>query len=196
MTDQHTYQIPPRSGTAFNLHKGQRLTVIDPRGSQVSDLLAYNLEDYTETLSNGRTFDYNNRIYLSKGDTLYSNRSNKMLTIVEDTVGRHDFLITPCCKDTFRIKFGDENPHQGCFGNFADALRSYGILEHQISIPFNCFMNVPINPDGSFAVQDPLSKAGDHIGFLAEMDLLIALTACSAHRSNAGSFKPIDYRVE
>lgn len=195
MTEQKTQVIPPRSGTAFTLHKGQRLSIIDPQGLQVSDLLAYNLHDNKEVLSNGRTFDYNNRIYLSTGHTFYSNRSNKMLTIVEDTVGRHDFLFTPCSKDTFRIKFGDQDPHPGCFGNFAEALRPYGITEDQIPIPFNCFMNVPVAQDGTFSVQAPLSKAGDRIDFVAEMDLLIGLTACSAARSNAGTFKPIHYRI-
>ncbi|MDB5695769.1 MAG: hypothetical protein JWN21_1312, partial [Sphingomonas bacterium] len=45
-------------------------------------------------------------------------------------------------------------------------------------------------------VEPPLSKAGDHIVFRAEMDLVIGLTACSALASNGGSFKPIAYRVE
>ena len=31
--------IPPRSGTAFTLSKGSFLTVIDPEGEQVSDLV-------------------------------------------------------------------------------------------------------------------------------------------------------------
>ena len=34
--------IPPRSGAGFTLDKGQTLTVIDPEGRQVSDLLAFN----------------------------------------------------------------------------------------------------------------------------------------------------------
>ena len=61
-------------------------------------------------LSAGRTIDYASRIYLTTGDPLYSNRSNVMLDIVEDEVGRHDFLLTPCSKDTFRIIYGDSRP--------------------------------------------------------------------------------------
>ncbi|PSJ20437.1 urea carboxylase-associated protein, partial [Halomonas sp. ND22Bw] len=30
------HEIAPRSGTAFTLDKGERLTVIDPRGEQVA----------------------------------------------------------------------------------------------------------------------------------------------------------------
>ncbi|KAJ7054030.1 hypothetical protein C8F01DRAFT_1165638 [Mycena amicta] len=191
------YEIPPRSGAAFSLSKGQRLTVIDPRGQQVSDLLAFNAQDVNEVISSGRTLDYASRIYLTTPDPLYSNRSNVLLRIVEDTVGTHDFLLTPCSKDTFRIIYGDKEPARGCFGNLAAALEPFGVKEDMIPIAFNCFMNVPVDgTTGELKVLPPKSKAGDHISFVAEMDLIIGLTACSALQSNGGSFKPIQYRVE
>ncbi len=188
--------IQPRSGAAFELKRGQSLVVTDPQGEQVADLLAFNLADIREVISSGRTFDYANRIYLTTGDKLYSNRSNVLLTITQDDVGRHDFLLTPCSKDTFRIIYGDENPHRGCFGNLAAALAPWGVQEDAIPIAFNCFMNVPVDgATGAFRVEPPLSKAGDCIAFRAECDLLIGLTACSALQSNNGSFKPIHYTV-
>lgn len=191
-----TIEISPQTGTAFVLKKGQRLIVIGPQGVQVSDLLAFNEHDTREVISNGRTLDYASRLYLTTGDPLYSNRSNIMLKIVEDTVGRHDFLLTPCSKDTFRIIYGDQDPHRGCFGNLAEALGNYGIEADQIPCAFNCFMNVPIDgKTGTFTVEPPLSKAGDHIDFVAEMDLIIGMTACSALQSNGGSFKPIHYQI-
>ena len=123
-------------------------------------------------ISSGRTLDYASRIYLTTGDKLYSNRSNVMLDIVEDTVGRHDFLLTPCSKDTFRIIYGDTDPHRGCFGNLAAALAPYGVSEDMIPVAFNCFMNVPINGEtGELTVEPPLSKAGDRIVFEAQADL-------------------------
>jgi uncharacterized protein YcgI (DUF1989 family) len=190
-------EIPPRSGVAFLLGKGQILTVIDPCGEQVADLLAYRQGDVAEVISSGRTLDYASRIYLTTGDKLYSNRSNVLLTIVEDDVGRHDFLLTPCSKDTFRIIYGDTDPHQGCFGNLATALAPYGVLPDAIPTAFNCFMNVPVDgATGELRVEPPLSKAGDRIVFRAEEDLIIGLTACSALQSNNGSFKPIHYRVD
>lgn len=194
MTDN---RIPPRTGTAFVLSKGQRLVVTDPTGEQVADLLAYNVADVGEAISSGRTLDYASRIYLTSGDILYSNRSNPMLTIVADDVGRHDFLLTPCSKDTFRIIYGDTAPHQGCFGNLAAALEPYGVTEDMIPVAFNCFMNVPVDGEtGELKVLPPLSKAGDSITFEAQMDVVIGLTACSALQSNNGSFKPIDWRIE
>ena len=190
-------EIAPRSGVAFTLDKGRRLTVIDPRGEQVADLVAYRRGDTGEVISSGRTLDYASRIYLTTGDPLYSNRSNVMLRIAEDTVGRHDFLLTPCSADTFRIIYGDTDPHRGCFGNLAAALAPFGIEPDRIPVAFNCFMNVPIDAaTGELRVEPPLSRAGDRIAFAAEMDLIIGLTACSALQSNNGSFKPIHYRVD
>ena len=189
--------IPPRSGAGFTLDKGQMLTVIDPEGCQVSDLLAYNRADVREAISSGRTLDYASRLYLTTGDLLYSNRSNVMLEIVSDDVGRHDFLLTPCSKETFSIIYGDTDPHRGCFGNLAEALAPWDIEPDQIPVAFNCFMNVPINGEtGTFTVEPPLSKAGDTIVFRAAMDLVIGMTACSALQSNGGSFKPIQYRID
>ncbi len=190
------HEIAPRSGVAFTMNKGDLLTVIDPRGEQVADLVAYAQVDLREVISSGRTLDYASRIFLTTGDPLYSNRSNIMLTIVEDDVGRHDFLLTPCSKDTFRIIYGDEHPHQGCFGNLAEALKPFGIESDDIPVAFNCFMHVAIDgKTGEISVQPPLSRAGERIVFRAEMDLIIGLTACSALQSNNGSFKPIEYMV-
>ena len=191
------HEIAPRSGVAFTMERGQRLTVIDPMGEQVADLLAFNRDDVGEVISSGRTLDYASRIYLTTGDPLYSNRSNVMLDIVEDRVGRHDFLLTPCSKDTFRIIYGDTEPHRGCFGNLAAALAPYGVTKDMIPTAFNVFMNVPVDGEtGALTVQPPLSKAGDHIVFEARMDLIIGLTACSALQSNNGAFKPIHWQVD
>lgn len=189
--------IEPRSGVAFALNRGDILTVTDPEGEQVADLLAFRQGDIGQVISSGRTLDYASRMFLTTGDMLYSNRSNVMLEILADDVGRHDFLLTPCSKDTFRIIYGDTHPHQGCFGNLASALAPFGITEDMIPVAFNCFMNVAIDgTSGILSVEPPLSRAGDSITFMAHMDLIVGLTACSALQSNNGSFKPIHYHVE
>src|SRR5947209_16632829 len=104
-------RIAPQTGTAFKLKCRQCLRVIDLEGEQVADLIAFAEEDKAEWLSSGRTIDYANRIYLTTGDVLYSNRSRPMFTITADDVGRHDFLLTPCSGETFRILYRDQNYH-------------------------------------------------------------------------------------
>lgn len=189
-------EIAPRSGVAFELIKGQRLRIIDPRGEQVSDLMAFNRADTREYLSSGRTLDYASKLFLTTGDTLYSNRSAPMFLIGEDRVRRHDFLLTPCSADTFRIIYGHEDPHRGCHGNLSEALAPFGIAQDQIPITFNVFMNVEVNGEsGEISVKPPRSRAGDYVDFIAQMDLIVGLTACSAEQSNNYSFKPIEYEV-
>lgn len=190
------HEIPPRCGVAFTLEKGRRLRVIDPLGEQVADLLAFSREDPREAISSGRTFDYLGQIFVRRGDALWSNRSRVLLRLVEDTVGRHDFLLTPCSADTFRILYGDRAPHRGCFGNLVEALAPFGIEPDQIPSAFNVFMNVVVDgASGALSVEPPLSKAGDHVTFLAEVDLIVGLTACSAPQSNNFTFKPIHYEI-
>ena len=133
--------------------------MIDPQGEQVADLVAFNRHDIGEAISSGRSIDYASRIYLTTGDPIYSNRSSVMLRIVEDTVGRHDFLLSPCSAEMFRIIYGDEQPHRGCFGNLAAALAAYGVQPDAIPTAFNVFMNVPVNADtGAISVEPPLSS--------------------------------------
>ena len=189
--------IPPRSGVSFILKKGQRLKVVDIEGEQVSDFISYNLHDKAEYLSSGRTIDYAETIFLTNGNHFYSNRSNIMFDMIEDTVGRHDFLLTPCSADMFRIIYGHKEPHRGCFGNLSTALQEYGISPDDIPICFNIFMHVTVDGEtGKISVLPPKSKAGDYVVIEAKMDLIVGMTACSAEMSNNYSFKPIGYQIK
>lgn len=186
--------IPPRSGISLVLKKGERLKIVDIQGEQVADFICYNLQDTAEYLSSGRTLDYAETIFLTTGHSFYSNRSNIMFEMKDDTAGRHDFLLTPCSSDTFRIIYGHEQPHQGCFGNLCAVLKPYGIQPDDIPTTFNIFMHVTVDgTTGKIAVLPPKSKAGDFVVLEAKMDLLVGLTACSAEMSNNYSFKPIGY---
>ena len=190
------YRLEPQTGTGFSLDRGQVLRVIDPEGEQVSDLVAFAQADKSEWLSSGRSIDYNNTVYLTSGHLLYSNRSNPMFTILEDRVGRHDFLLTPCSPETFEILYkGHEGYHPSCLENLTKNLERFGILVDDIPTTFNVFMNVDILPSGELKIDPPLSEPGDFLDLRAEMDLIVGVTACSAEMSNNYSFKPIEVEV-
>ena len=190
-----TQRIEPQSGVAFELRRGQVLRLVDPCGEQVADLVAFGQEDRDEWLSSGRSIDYNDTIRFTTGHTLYSNRSRAMFTIVDDTVGRHDFLFTPCCRDTFTLIYKHNGPHPSCFDNLVRNLESFGITPDRIPTTFNAFMNVDVAADGRVKVLPPRSTPGDRIEFRADMDLIVGLTACSAEMSNNYAFKPIDFEI-
>ncbi len=189
------YHLAPQTGIAFTLERGQMVRIIDVQGEQVSDLTAFNRMDTREWLSSGRSLDYANTIYLTTGHTLYSNRSNPMFTILEDRVGKHDFLYTPCSPATFSILYGHQGEHPSCFGNLVENLAPYGITPDEIPTTFNIFMNVDVLPNGELKLGPPTSQAGDYIDLRAEMDVIVGVTACSAEMSNNYSFKPIDVEI-
>lgn len=188
-------RIAPQSGRGFRLRRGQVLRVVDPQGEQVSDLFAFRDGEPACALSSGRSIDYVGRIYLTTGDILYANDSRPMFTIVADSVGRHDFLLTPCSQEMFEILYQHRGHHPSCFENLCRSFAPEGIRPEQISTTFNIFMNVLVDAAGVVTVATPRSKAGDSIELRAEMDLVCALTSCSAEMSNNGSFKPIDFEV-
>ena len=186
--------IKKQTGVAFTLKRGQMLKVIDPQGEQVSDMVLFNAHDKKEKISSGKTFDFEESILLSKGNSLWSNRSRKMMEITEDTNGRNDFLLAPCSPETFKIMYDYSAYHPSCFENLYTNY-ALPITPDDIPTAFNVFMNVQFDPMGKLSVDSPTSKPNDYVVFLALMDLIIGLTACSAEDSNNGSFKPIHYEI-
>ena len=187
--------INKQSGVAFKINKGQLLKVIDPHGEQVSDMVLFNAEDVREKISSGKTLDFEESILITKGNYLWSNRSRRMMEILDDTNGRNDFLLAPCSPETFTIMYNNPNYHPSCFENLYTNLKPFGIEPDDVPTAFNIFMNVQFDTNGRLSVMPPTSKAGDYVLFRAEMNLVVGLTACSAEDSNNGSFKPINYEI-
>lgn len=155
-------------------------------GGQSGDLVAFSA-DGSERLSNGRSIDYGGKVYLSTGDALWSDRSHEMLTIVEDQVGRHDFLHAACSPEMYRIQYGVTSYHANCHDNLSAALRDLGIVPEPLPTPFNLFMHVDVAADGKLVFSPPSSRAGDGIVFRAEMDLVVAVSSCPASTCNGGA---------
>lgn len=185
--------IEPQTDTSFVLKKGHKCRVTDVKGKQVADLVAFSLTNLKEKLSTGVTIDNNLSLNIRKGDYLFSNQYNKLLKIVADTVQKHDLLYPACSPPMYRSQYQTTDYHPSCLENLSKALKEYEIAEEQIPDPFNIFMNTYVDRKGNLTVEEPLSKAGDYIELGAEMDLIIAVTACSVDKSkcNAHSCKPI-----
>jgi len=166
--------IKPQTGKAFLLNKGQILTVTDPQGQQVSDMVMLNRHDHSEKISSGKTLDFEESILLTAGNFLWSNRSNKMVKIIEDTNGRNDFLLAPCSKETFEIMYDHKGYHPSCLENLTKNLEPFGLTQDDIPTAFNIFMNVQFDEKGKISVLPATSKPGDFVRFEAMMDCLYA----------------------
>ncbi|SFC22389.1 urea carboxylase-associated family protein [Zunongwangia sp. SCSIO 43204] len=187
--------ISKQSGVGFILKRGEYLKVSGPKGQQVSDMVLFNKNDKREKISSGKTLDFEESILISKDNFLWSNRSNKMMKIVEDTNGRNDFLLAPCSPETFKIMYKNEEYHPSCFENLYTNLAKFDIEPDDIPTAFNIFMNVQFEKNGKISVDPPFNTPNDYVLFEAKMDLIVGLTACSAEDSNGGSFKEIEYEI-
>jgi len=187
--------IAPKSAIAFEVRKGQSIRVTDVEGSQVADFVAFRLDDYSERFSQANTRCNNQTIRITTGHVLYSNHSNVMFRIAEDTVGVHDLLFAPCNWFIYD-KVLQVGPRNGCLENLAMALRPYGIPQAAVPDPFNIFMHTHIDEQHRLSIKKPLSKAGDCIVLVAEMDCLVAITSCAEDVSDCNERHCTPIQVE
>jgi uncharacterized protein YcgI (DUF1989 family) len=72
--------------------------------------------------------------------------------------------------------------HRSCSDNFTEALAEFGLGLEDVYSPsvLNAFSNVRIDPkgEGAIRIDPPRSAKGDFIEFEAEMDVLVAVSAC------------------
>ena len=108
------------------------IRIIDIAGEQVSDLYCFAEGKLEEHLSSGHTTDYNGKLFLTEGDTLYSNRSNPMFTIVADQVGKHIMLYAPCSQEMFEKSYGVQEAHSNCLDNLIGNFKDFDIQQTDI----------------------------------------------------------------
>jgi uncharacterized protein YcgI (DUF1989 family) len=189
------FLVAAGGGAGLRLKRGEQLRIIDIEGGQTGDLVAFSA-DGRHRLSSGRTFDYGGKIYVSTGDVLWSDRSEPMLTIVADDVGKHDLLYAPCSLEMYRIQYGVTEYHANCYDNLCSAFRALGIEPEPLPSSLNFFMNADVAADGRLSFLPPRTRAGAAIVLRAEMDLLIALSSCPASTCNAGApIRPLGFEV-
>lgn len=184
--------IEPAGHFAAEIKKGQVLRIIDVEGQQVADLVTINAAEPGEKLSVMNTINLNKQVFPRVGYVLYSDEARAMMTIIEDTCGVHDMLAGACSGFTNEKRYGVKNT-KNCRDNLAAALEPWGIAWKDVPFNMNVFMNCPIGDDGSWSIQAPRSKAGDHIDFRAEMDVIAAFSNCPQiyNACNAFHLKPL-----
>ncbi len=171
-------EIPARKGRAAHLRKGQRVRVVNSRGQQVVDTWAFNAEDLRECMSMEHSRVAIGRIIPAIGDALVTNRRRPILVLVEDTSGGiHDTLFAAC--DRWRYEtLGCTEYHDNCTDNLAAALAVLGLELPETPAPLNLFMNIPVVDGNRVEIRPPVSTPGSHVVLHAEMDCVVAFSAC------------------
>ncbi|HEY7253096.1 MAG TPA: urea carboxylase-associated family protein [Methylomirabilota bacterium] len=178
MDTKERLTIPARRGAAARVAKGQRVTVINTHGAQVVDTWAFAASDVAEWMSMECSRAWFLKLRASVGDTFLSNQRRPILSLVEDTSGgAHDTLMAACDAPRYRL-LGVEGHHDNCRDNLHAALAALGIRAPATPSPLNLFMNIPWSADGALAWAEPVSTPGSHVVLRAEMDLVIAFSAC------------------
>lgn len=182
--------IEKRTAFALEINNGQKVRIIESEGPQLAVLIAFNKNNLSEYFSPGNTkvslglgpFKRANSTgiipyCLEKGDTLISNQWNSMLTLAEDTYGKHDMIFDPC--DTFFngkvLGLGEGYP--GCRELHAAALKKWGIKYEAVPAGVNLFQNTRYSETGMVTFPTN-AKKDDMVLFKAHMDLLISVTSC------------------
>jgi uncharacterized protein YcgI (DUF1989 family) len=182
-------RIPPRSGRAVQLKAGQSVRVTNTHGHQVVDTWAFADPDLSEFLSMEHMRAFIDRLSPKPGDKLVTNRRRPILTLIEDTSpGIHDTIIAAC--DIYRYQgLGVAEYHDNCADNLRHGLAALGLVPPETPSPLNLWMNIPVASDGSIDWLEPASKPGDYVILRAEMDCVVAFSACPQDiiRINAGA---------
>jgi uncharacterized protein len=187
-------QIRPSQAGVFDVKTDQFLQITDMLGKQVAVMIAFNLHDLEEYMSPANTRAQNRSMMLTSEHALYSNRNNKMFTILEDQVGRHDILLPPCDEQMYRDNYGIEN-HFNCMDNFRKGLASRGITHDRIPDGVNWFMNVGLKARGELEVRESISERNDAVLLRANMDTLVAVCASPNDQNACNGFKPTDILI-
>ena len=205
--------VPPRDARAFSVPAGHFFRITSVEGPQVGDLNLWAADDLAERFYSGKTRALHGT-HLSTGDRLWSAfpHLRPMATIVDDTLdwygidsfggGVHDVIGTRCDPYTGNLLSGSQY-HHCCHSNLTRALADHlGLTlaeaEPHVHDVLNVFMCTGFTRDtGQYFMKASPVRPGDHLEFLAEIDLLGALSACpggdcsAEHSSDTSACHPL-----
>jgi uncharacterized protein YcgI (DUF1989 family) len=170
--------IPARRGRAAFVDQGQKVKIINTHGDQVVDTWAFARDNLWEFMSMEHTRATLVKICPKIGDCLYTNQRRPILKLVQDTTpGVHDTLMAACDNPRYQL-LGCTEYHDNCTDNLIACMEEIGLKTPEIPSPLNLFMNIPWTMDGQLSWQAPASKPGDFVVLEAQLDLVIAFSAC------------------
>lgn len=181
------HYIPRETGFAFPVSRGHVLRVICCDGPQVADFNAFRATDASEHFWSGRTRTLHGA-HLHVGDRLWSTEPNMrpMFTLIKDTVVHkpqpfnarsHDLIYARCSERSVAMMTGKEGM-PSCNANIRRALRAIGFNDRYVHDAFNIFMLTGYDDDHRLFYLEPDAHEGDHVELIAEMDCIVAISAC------------------
>ncbi|MFM2355347.1 MAG: hypothetical protein RLZZ528_1083 [Pseudomonadota bacterium] len=213
-----TVTVPPREARCFRVPAGHVFRIVSTGGPQVGDLNLWNADDLSERFYSGKTRALHGT-HLSTGDRMWSALPHlrPLATIIEDSLdwygfdafgcSVHDVIGTRCDPYTHNRLSGGDQYHHCCHSNLSRALGDHlGLpareVEHHVHDVLNVFMCTGFHREtGQYIMKASPVRPGDAISFLAEIELLGALSACpggdcsSEHSSDAAACYPLTVEI-
>jgi urea carboxylase-associated protein 1 len=186
--------VPAGQPWGRKLEAGQRLRIIDLEGKQAVDFLCYDAAAPRDRYNAANTMKMGANIFLREGSVLWSDRGNRLMTVVVDTCGYHDTIGGCCSEEMNRIRYNEAGPGN-CRDTFELALKPFGLTRDDIATNVNWFMYVPVEKDGTMAIVDGISKPGDYVDLRAERDVICVASNCTQIFNPANGFKPTPVRI-
>ena len=191
--------IPAGDGFRAEIPAGARFRITDLEGNQAVDTLFFCLPDTRERYDATATLQAQRRVYLTTGSRLISSRGRTMLTITEDTCGRHDTLGGACACETNQVRYSlDKRFMHACRETFLLQIADgrYGLGKRDCAHNLNFFMNVPVTPEGGLTFADGISAPGRHVEMRAETDVLVLISNCPQLNNPCNGWNPTPVRVQ
>lgn len=189
-------EIPARAPWSAIVKKGQSLRIVDTHGQQAVDTLFYNADDLQERYSGQDTLRAQGSAYIGIGTQLISNEGRVMARVTADSCGLHDTCAGACSCESNTVRFGHGTKYQhACRENFIIEAAKHGLTKRDIVPNLNFFMNVPFDTTGNFTVVDGVSRPGDYIEMIAEMDVLCLISNCPQVNNPCNGFFPTPIQV-
>ncbi|MHA6645482.1 DUF1989 domain-containing protein [Mesorhizobium sp. A623] len=188
--------VAPGGYWSRTLRADQILRIVDVDGCQAVDLICYNANNTADRYSSSNTIKVNESIFVVKGTKLYSDDGNVLMTVTDDTYGRHDTICGSCNAGTNRVRHGvDHGP--SCRDNFIQALAEHGLGSRDIVPNVNIFMYLPVGPNGEMPIVGGQSKPGERVELTANMDVLVIFSNCPQTNNSVNNYKltPIEVTV-
>lgn len=183
--------VPARAAWSAVVRAGRLLTLTDLRGNQAVDFLVYDARDTAVRYSAPDTVQAQSNIYLTTGSVLMSNEHTPLMTVTEDTCGRHDTLGGACSKESNALRYGHHTWSQhACVDNFLSEGARYGLGKRDLVSNVNWYMNVPVEKDGTLGIVDGISAPGLRVTLRAETDVLVLVSNCPQLNNPCNGFDP------
>jgi aminomethyltransferase len=193
------FRVDLATAAAYEVEAGEYIQIIDVKGKQCSDFLAFNRPKLERGVERGldatTTRSLMGSAYPQPG--LYRRSfdvdMDPLVEVVQDTVGRHD-SFSLACNPRYYEDLGYPG-HVNCSDNFNGEVTPYGVAPRRGWEALNLFYNTAFDAQNALIADEPWSRPGDYVLLRAANDLVCASSACPDDIDPANGWEITDIHV-